>query len=64
MIHTYAADLLRTDRARVSNLRRGRLDRFSLEQLIRFAIRVEGTVELRVEWTKRRAYLFAQSQRR
>ena len=62
--HTYAADLLGTDHARVSNLRRGRLDRFSLEQLIRFAIRVEGTVELQVEWTNRRAYLFAKSQRR
>ena len=62
--HTYAAGLLGTDHARVSNLRRGRLERFSLEQLIRFTIRVEGTVELRVEWTNRRAYLFATSQRR
>jgi predicted XRE-type DNA-binding protein len=55
---TYAAHLLGIDQPRLSNLRRGRLERFSLEQLIRFVVRVEGTVELQVKWTNRRAYLF------
>ena len=54
----YAAHLLGIDQPRLSNLRRGRLERFSLEQLIRFVIRVEGTVELQVKWTNRRSYLF------
>jgi predicted XRE-type DNA-binding protein len=55
---TYAAHLLGIDQPRLSNLRRGRLEQFSLEQLIRFVVRVEGTVELQVKWTNRRAYLF------
>ncbi len=37
-----------TDRARISELRRGKLDRFSLETLIRYLDRLRRTVELRV----------------
>jgi predicted XRE-type DNA-binding protein len=55
----YAAELLGTDQPRLSDLRRGRLDRFSLEQLIRFVSRVYGQVEIRVEWQRRHAFLFA-----
>ena len=44
-----AALLLETDQPRVSNLRRGRLDRFSLETLLRFATRIGLDVELRFE---------------
>jgi predicted XRE-type DNA-binding protein len=55
----YAAELLGTDQPRLSDLRRGRLDRFSLEQLIRFVSRVDGEVEITVEWQQRRAFLFA-----
>jgi predicted XRE-type DNA-binding protein len=61
---TYAADLLGTDQPRLSNLRRGQLERFSLEQLVRFVARVEGIIELQVTWTNRRAYLFARSRLR
>ena len=53
----YAADLLGTDQPRMSDLRRGELARFSLEQLIRFVARVEGTVSVTVEWTAQRAWL-------
>lgn len=56
--HINAAHFLGTDQPRLSDLRRGRLDRFSLEQLIRFVSRVEGHVEIRVEWQSRRAFLF------
>jgi hypothetical protein len=37
-----AAALLGTNQPRVSNLRAGKLERFSLEQLIRMATRVHG----------------------
>jgi hypothetical protein len=40
--------LLRTDRARVADLRRGKLDRFSLETLIRFLTRLGMHAELRI----------------
>ncbi|HVX41869.1 MAG TPA: XRE family transcriptional regulator [Gemmatimonadaceae bacterium] len=40
--------IIGTDRARISELRRGKLDRFSLETLIRFLDRLRCTVELRV----------------
>ena len=49
----HAAYFLGTDQARVSDLRRGRLDRVSLEQLIRFVARVDGDVAIRVEWSAR-----------
>jgi len=54
-----AASLLGTDQPRVSDLRRGRLERFSLEQLLRFVSRVDGTARITVEWSTGRAYLFA-----
>jgi len=56
---TYAADLLGTDQPRVSDLRRGRLDRISLEQLIRLLGRVGGSIELKVSWSSRHSYLYA-----
>jgi hypothetical protein len=40
--------LLGTDRARVADLRRGKLDRFSLETLIRFLTRLGMHAELRI----------------
>ena len=42
---------LGVDQSRVSNLLHGHLERFSLQQLIRFAARVEGQVALGVTWT-------------
>jgi predicted XRE-type DNA-binding protein len=42
------AVLLGTDRPRISELRRGKLDRFSLETLIRYLTRLRRTVELRI----------------
>lgn len=42
------AALLRTDRSRIAELRRGRLDRFSLETLIRFLTRLGARAELRI----------------
>ena len=53
-----AADLLNTSQPRVSDLRNGRLERFSLEQLVRLVQRVEGFIELRVEWGPRYAAFF------
>jgi predicted XRE-type DNA-binding protein len=40
------AALIRTDRPRISELRRGKLDRFSLETLIRYVTRLRRRVEL------------------
>ena len=42
------AYVLGTDRSRVAELRRGKLDRFSLETLIRYLARMDKVVELRV----------------
>jgi len=42
------AAVLRTDRSRIAELRRGKLDRFSLEALIRFLTRGGLRVELHV----------------
>jgi predicted XRE-type DNA-binding protein len=42
------ATLLRTDRYRIAELRRGKLDRFSLETLIRFVARLDRGIELQV----------------
>jgi predicted XRE-type DNA-binding protein len=47
----YSADFLRTDQPRVSDLRNGRLTRFSLEQLVRFVARTKGEVKIHVVWT-------------
>ena len=60
----YAADFIGTDQPRMSDLRRGRLERFSLEQLVRFVTRVDGTVGITVEWSTRRAAFFASAQKR
>jgi predicted XRE-type DNA-binding protein len=46
-----AAELLRTDQPRVSDLRNGKLERFSLERLIRFAARRGGTVSITITWS-------------
>ena len=46
--HTeYVAARLRTDRSRVAGLRRGKLDRFSLETLIRFLDRLNRRLDVR-----------------
>ena len=45
-----AAELLRTDQPRVSDLRRGNLERLSLAQLVRFATRLRGTVSIDISW--------------
>ena len=52
-----AAAFLHTDQPRMSDLRNARLARFSLEQLIRFISRVEGTVVIQVTWGERRRWL-------
>jgi len=43
-----AAVLLGTQRARMVDIRSGRLDRFSLETLLRYLVRAGASVELRV----------------
>jgi len=43
-----AAVLLGTQRARVVDIRSGRLERFSLETLLRYLVRAGASVELRV----------------
>ncbi|MDQ3995851.1 MAG: helix-turn-helix domain-containing protein [Gemmatimonadota bacterium] len=48
---------LGVDRARASNLQCGRLERFSLQQLVRFAARVDGDVSISVTWTSRRIWI-------
>ena len=53
----YAAELLSTDQPRISDLRNDRLQRFSLEQLIRFASRIGGDANVTVTWTGRRRIL-------
>ena len=45
-----AAELLRTDQPRVSDLRRQKLERFSLEQLVRFATRLRASVSIDIGW--------------
>jgi predicted XRE-type DNA-binding protein len=47
-----AAELLRTDQPRVSDLRNGKLQRFSLERLIRFAAQRGATVSLEITWPR------------
>lgn len=41
------------DQPRMSNLRRGRLERFSLEKLARLVSRAGGDLQLTVVWTPR-----------
>ena len=42
------AELLGTERERIPELVRGKLDRFSLDRLIRFLVRAGARVELRI----------------
>jgi predicted XRE-type DNA-binding protein len=42
------ASLMRTDQPRVSDIRRGKLERFSLETLIRYLTRLRCRVELQI----------------
>ena len=42
---------LRVDQPRVSDLQHGRLGRFSLQQLVRFAARIQGEIGISVTWT-------------
>jgi len=60
----FAAAPLGTDQPRLSDLRRGRLDRFSLAQLTRFVARVDGTIEIHVTWRQRKENRLAQRGRR
>ena len=54
-----AAALLRLDQPRVSNLRNGRLERFSLDQLTRLLGRVDASVQLTITANpRRRRWLF------
>jgi hypothetical protein len=55
----YAACFIKTDQPRMSDLRHGRLGRFSLEHLIRFIARLGGTVTLEVTWDRRRRWIVA-----
>lgn len=55
----YAASFIQTDQPRMSDLRNGRLERFSLEQLIRFAARLGADVSITVTWTKRKRFIAA-----
>ena len=52
------ASRLGVDQPRASDLVRGRLGRFSLQQLVRFAARADGEVTISVEWTSQRLWLF------
>jgi hypothetical protein len=56
-----AAALLDIDQPRMSDLRNGRLARFSLERLIRFAARLGADVHLTVTWTERRRWISARA---
>jgi predicted XRE-type DNA-binding protein len=42
------ADVIGTEEARISDLRRGRLERFSLETLIRYCSRLSRRVEITI----------------
>jgi predicted XRE-type DNA-binding protein len=59
-----AAALLDTDQPRMSNLRQDNLDRFSLEQLIRFASRIGGRIHITVTWDPRRRWIAARDSTR
>jgi predicted XRE-type DNA-binding protein len=43
-----AASLIGTDQPRISDIRRGKLERFSLETLIRYCVRLRCRVELQI----------------
>lgn len=48
---------LGVDQPRASNLFCERLERFSLQKLVRFAARVDGEVTINVIWTSRRIWI-------
>jgi predicted XRE-type DNA-binding protein len=52
-----AAAIIDTDQPRMSDLRNGRLGRFSLERLIRFAAQLGADVHVTVTWTNRRRWI-------
>jgi predicted XRE-type DNA-binding protein len=54
-----AAALLDTEQPRMSDLRKRRLERFSLEQLIRFASRLGGEIDVTVTWSSWRRWIAA-----
>lgn len=49
----YAAAFIGTDQPRMSDIRNGRLGRFSLEKLIRLITQDYGTVTVNVTWSSR-----------
>ena len=51
------ADRIGVDQPRASDLQRGRLQRFSLQQLVRFAARADGEVTINIRWTSRRVFI-------
>ena len=59
-----AAAWIGTDRGRISELRRGKLDRFSLETLIRYLTRLGRVVELEFHERPRRDHVRADSRPR
>jgi predicted XRE-type DNA-binding protein len=54
----YAATFLDTWQPRISDLRNQRVDSFSLDQLIRYAMRLDVVVRLEIEWLDNRRSLF------
>ena len=48
----WAADLIGTDQPRMSDLRNGRLERFSLERLLRFASKLHCDITITIVWTR------------
>ena len=51
------ASRIGVDQPRASNLQRGRLQRFSLQQLVRFVARADGEVTLSIRWRSRRVWI-------
>jgi predicted XRE-type DNA-binding protein len=51
------ASRIGVDQPRASDLLGGRLERFSLQQLVRFAARADGEVTLNIRWTSRRVWI-------
>ena len=58
------ASRLGVDQPRASNLQHGRLERFSLQQLVRFVARADGEVTLTVRWRSRRVWIIPRPPRR
>ena len=52
------------DQPRASELLRGRIRRFSLQQLVRFVCRANGDVQLTVTWRSHQVRMFFFPQRR